>query len=548
MKLVHPHKIITLIALCLTQLSCVAQNKSTTVQTIDGKKYYMHSVEKGQTLYVISKLYEVDKNDIVLQNPAIIEGIKVGATLKIPYAKPSVTTNETKVTINPNATTHVVEKQQTLYSIAKLYNTTVNELQALNPTVKDNGIKEGDKLLISKQASTTTTTAINKQPIDKPADGTSIVTFDAIPVKTTPKTDEGITDDKQVNIALLLPLFSNAHSDSASLKNKIFSGKSMIALEFYNGFLMGIDSLKKQCVSINLNVFDVENDSLKTLEVLSKKELTSANVVIGPFYTSTALLTSEYCAERNKTYISPVSPNNKVLAGNSKAYKTMASTQSQFEFLGNYVTKNNASDRIVAVYFEGVKQKMAISYFSKYAQLNRDSVHTVNYKKQGLKYLESQLSKTKPNKIILAITEQSVANDIVNKLKTLSKTYDIQLLCGDIYLGFENIDYETLQQLKFRAVTNSYTDYTLPKTQQFVTDYRTKYKSEPSKYSMSGYDLACWIASSYGAYKNINNLAATKYQGIADKYLMKTVGANNGFENYGLYLVGYDALQLIEEK
>lgn len=546
MKAFYYYKISILIVACVAQLSCMAQNKSATLQTIDGKKYYMHAVEKGQTLYGISKLYEVDKNDIVLENPSIIDGLKVGATLKIPYAK--TTTTEIKTVVNTNQRLHLVEKQQTLYSIAKLYNTTVDELQALNPTVKDNGIKEGDKLIVGKQGSTTTTPATINKPIDKSTEGTPTVTFDPIPVKIIPKTDEGIIDDNQLNIALLLPLFSNSHSDSASLKNKIFSGKSIIALEFYNGFLMGIDSIKKQCVSINLNIFDVENDSIKTLEVLRKKELNNANMVIGPFYTSTALLTSEYCAKHNKTYISPVSPNNKVLSGNSKAYKTMASTQSQFEFLGNYVTKNNVSDRIVAVYFEGAKQKMAISYFNKYAQPKGDSVHTVNYKKRGLKYLESQLSKTKPNKIVLAITEQSVANDIVNKLKTLSKIYDIQLLCGDTYLGFENIDYETLQQLKFRAVTNSYTDYSLPTTKQFVADYRTKYKSEPSKYSMSGYDLACWIANSYGTYKNINNLADTKYQGIADKYLMKTVGVNNGFENYGLYLVGYDALQLIEEK
>ncbi|MEQ1733711.1 MAG: LysM peptidoglycan-binding domain-containing protein [Bacteroidia bacterium] len=569
MKTIHTAvQVVIFMLLCTAQYSCIAQTKTTTIQTVEGKKYYMHTVEKGQTLYGISKLYEVDKNDIVLENPTIIDGLKLGTVLKIPYVKSTtnketdqkvetvVNTNKPTRYTSPNATIngtmHTVEKQQTLYSIAKLYNTTVDDVLKLNPTLKDNGIKEGDQLVVSTKRITPNKIITEITPAKVVATETTTstapaVTFDPIPTKTNPKNDEGITTDSQVNIALLLPLFSNSFNDSVSLKSKIFTGKSMVALEFYNGFMMGVDSLKNKCAAINLNVYDVENDSLKTLDVLSKKELKNANVVIGPFYTSTALITSEYCAKNNKLYISPVSPNNKVLAGNSKAYKTTASTQTQFEYLGEYITKNNPNDRIIAVYYEGAKQTSAIHHFNKSVHIKGDSVRTVNYKKQGLKYLTAQLSKTKPNKIIVAITEQALANSFVNALKTLSKTYDIQLLCGDTYLGFENIDYETLQQLKFRAVTNNYTDYTLPKAQNFVTEYRNKYKSEPSKYSMNGYDLGCWLARSYGTYQNINNLFDTQYEGVGDKYIMKSVGANNGYENFGLYLVGYNELKLVVE-
>ncbi|MBC7410909.1 MAG: LysM peptidoglycan-binding domain-containing protein [Bacteroidia bacterium] len=557
-------QIVIFIMLCTAQYSCVAQTKTTTTQTVDGKKYYMHTVEKGQTLYGISKLYEVDKNDIVLENPKLIDGLKLGVVLKIPYTKITTTTKPESTSNNykpilysspiatTNGTIHTVEKSQTLYSISKLYNTTVDDILKLNATLKDNSIKEGDQVIVSAKSVTAnkTTTEITPAKVattETISTNEPTVTFDPIPTKTAPKYDEGITNDNQINIALLLPLFSNSFNDSVSLKSKIFSGKAMVALEFYNGFMMSVDTLKSKCVTVNLNVYDVENDSLKTLDVLSKKELKNANVVIGPFYTSTALITSEYCAEKNKLYISPVSPNNKVLVGNAKAYKTMASTQTQFEYLANYITNNAPTQRIISVYFDGAKQKTAINYFNKNVQLQGDSVRTVNYKKQGLKYLQSQLSSTKPNKIILAITEQSVANEVVNKLKTLAKIYDIQLLCGDTYLGFENIDYETLQQLKFRAVSNTYTDYTLPKTQNFVTEYKNKYKSEPSKYSMNGYDLGCWLARNYSTYQNINNLFDTQYEGVGNKYIMRSVGANNGYENFGLYLVGYNELKLIVE-
>ncbi len=56
---------------------CIRQQikKSTQTEVIDGKKYYIHTVEKGQTLYAIAKIYEVDKNDIILENPEAINGL-----------------------------------------------------------------------------------------------------------------------------------------------------------------------------------------------------------------------------------------------------------------------------------------------------------------------------------------------------------------------------------------------------------------------------------------------------------------------------------------
>jgi LysM repeat protein/ABC-type branched-subunit amino acid transport system substrate-binding protein len=534
--------------LCMVQSSCMAQNKSTDIKNIDGKKFYMHTVVKGQTLYGLSKLYEVDKNDIVLENPAIIDGLKLGGVLKIPANKATTTTTAPTIVKSDNGT-HQVQKLQTLYSIAKTYNLSVDELLKLNPSTKEVNIKEGDVLIVKTVQMPTVpklTVSTTIKPVEIATSNQPQVQFDE--VKTIPKNDESITNDNELNIALLLPLFSNSFNDSASLRTKIFSGKSIAALEFYNGFMMGVDSIKKNCISVNLNIFDVENDSLKTLETLSKKEISNANVVIGPFFTTTALLTSEYCAKNNKVYISPVSPNNKVIQANNKAYKTTAAAPTQFEFLANYVTNNAASDRIIAVYYDGAKQKTAISHFTKYCKLKGDSVYTVNYKKQGLKYLTAQLSKTKPNKIIVAITEQALANSFVNALKTLAKTYDIQLLCGDVYLGFENIDYETLQLLKFRAVSNSYIDYNLPNVKKIVEQYHSTYKSEPSKYSMNGYDIACWMAQSIKNNKNLNNLYDTKFIGIADKFIVKSVGGNNGYENYGLYLVGYEDLRLIEDK
>lgn len=53
---------------------------------IKGELYYVHKVLKGQTLYSIAKTYEVTTDDINKANPSLIEGLKSGTMIYIPAA------------------------------------------------------------------------------------------------------------------------------------------------------------------------------------------------------------------------------------------------------------------------------------------------------------------------------------------------------------------------------------------------------------------------------------------------------------------------------
>src|ERR1700757_440430 len=74
--------------LCLISISSLyAQTapKSTNITTINGKKYYLHKIAHAQSLYGISKIYNVDVNTILKENPSASKGIIVGQELKIPF-------------------------------------------------------------------------------------------------------------------------------------------------------------------------------------------------------------------------------------------------------------------------------------------------------------------------------------------------------------------------------------------------------------------------------------------------------------------------------
>lgn len=113
------------------------------LETIDGKQFIIHQVEAKETLYAISRRYNVPVTVILANNPSSDGGISVGKLLRVPYTpKPKQAAT---------AVTHAVAQGETLYSIARQYNVTVDELKKWN-NLTDNEISLGQTLNIGKSA------------------------------------------------------------------------------------------------------------------------------------------------------------------------------------------------------------------------------------------------------------------------------------------------------------------------------------------------------------------------------------------------------------
>ena len=84
-----------------------------------------HVVTKGETLYRISKIYDVEIEEIKKLNPECKKGLEVGQKLVIPQSK-----NNGK---SEGAVYHTVQKKETLYRISKMYNVSQDEINRLNP-------------------------------------------------------------------------------------------------------------------------------------------------------------------------------------------------------------------------------------------------------------------------------------------------------------------------------------------------------------------------------------------------------------------------------
>ena len=104
---------------------------------------FFHVVQKGETLFSIAKKYNVRIEGIMEINHLHNEEISTGTRLIINPNQPAINENEEAVV--PGY--HMVKQDETLYSIARKYNTTVIELRALNELTSDT-LRVGDELVI----------------------------------------------------------------------------------------------------------------------------------------------------------------------------------------------------------------------------------------------------------------------------------------------------------------------------------------------------------------------------------------------------------------
>lgn len=120
------------------------------LETINGKQFIIHQIDPKETLYGISRRYGVAITAILEQNPTADGGLAVGQTLKIPYVPKAKTQSGSGTRI------HKVAPKETLFSISKLYDVSVDEIKAWN-NLKDNSLSTGQELIIKKGTTLTQT-------------------------------------------------------------------------------------------------------------------------------------------------------------------------------------------------------------------------------------------------------------------------------------------------------------------------------------------------------------------------------------------------------
>ena len=140
-----------------------------------------HKVKKGETLFSISKLYNISVDDLKKINNLTNSKINYGDDIKLnnivkpeiakvepeksATAKPETTkSDKTKKDEQLATSTHKVESGESLFSISKKYNISIDELKTLNQLTSSK-IQPGQKLILNQSDEKTLTKAENKKKI-----------------------------------------------------------------------------------------------------------------------------------------------------------------------------------------------------------------------------------------------------------------------------------------------------------------------------------------------------------------------------------------------
>lgn len=275
----------------------------TTKNSIDGILY--HTIQSGETLYRLSKIYNITTQEICNANPGLsTNNFRVGETIRIPQTadkseiKASVTQDNESV-IQDNFIRYKVKKGETLYSIAKNHGVETSDIISVNPELKKSGLKKKmiiniplKEKLISEKENTEKETS-NKQ--------------DAVSTSIPDKKDY---NDGILKVAIVLPFLLDSYAPSEQGR----------MIEYYQGFLMAVEKLKEIGYSFEINTYDSGTQENSLNELLSSGALDNMELIIGAMYPKHNKELAKFAYEKNIPLVIPFTNKENEIYRNPMVY------------------------------------------------------------------------------------------------------------------------------------------------------------------------------------------------------------------------------------
>ncbi len=558
-------KNIILLCALLLNVEVFAQTDSLTVHQINGKDYYIHIVEAGNTLYGISKLYDTPVDVIKKENPSVLDGLSLGEKIFIPLKKNDATVNS----INGNFILHTVEKGRTLYSLAKEYGVPQKDIMAINPEIEDDGIKEGQvikipvkEIKIENNPNPVFPKEIHKYKTHLVKQGETLyslskfyqVSIDSIqlvnyglseglklgetiniPILEKRMSNTGfvkntlihsvvdtlnielqaldtISKKSSYKISLLLPFYVEENEEiaekSSVLDEKKIYPKSRFAVEFYQGMVLALDSLSNETVKFELSVYDTKGqDSLAIVRLLQKPELAESDLIVGPLYFSNFEMVADYANHQQIPIVSPVKQNNKILLGNPFVYKIVPSKLSLVDNLTKLAIDSFSNANLIAVEHQYSKENQLADHFAKqYNQLIINKQDTLLYstvKKISISRADELIPQLKKNMNNIFFVPSTNSTFVTNLFSSLSnvlhtnnyKDYQITLIGLEEWASFENIDLVYFDLLNVHIPVQQYVNYDDEVALNVISKYYQLTETYPTNTSFLGYDVGIYFGN-----------------------------------------------------
>ena len=551
--------------MCACNLSAQTIEKSQTVVYIGGSKYYVHTLEQSDTLSEIAELYGVNA-DLIEASNADFSTLSAGDNIKIPYldnSKEEISGLQRLFSFNK----HKVKKGDTLYSIARKYEISIDVILEDNPSLDPLHLAIGDKILIRKKMKGTTSAAqsaeewedykedlnmiahqedysyhivksgetiysLSRQAgmseeefisLNNLQDGLkagamvkmSRVNEDTNEEQNAENQDELKDDDNQdvtelesidfsplaytqtLKIALLLPLSKDEKV------NRQFA-------EFYNGFMMGLERVRKEGGRmIELMLFNTENSVDNVEEIVNSPKFRSANLIVGPIYEDSVAPVVEFAEQNSIPVISPLAKF--VNTQSNVIFQLAPEDENRYSKIEDMLLDTKHITLVTT-------ERSADSEFAKEVKAMLGdrpyATHTYAYEHPGTvvekmrygQYSPSNLTKLicngKDNTVIVVADNETDVDRILSALSSAQVNYTARggskptyrVLGESSWLRYKNIDHTILFKNNVTLVSTYQANRMSDEVKIFDSNYIKEYHAIPSLYTYRGYDAAVIFA------------------------------------------------------
>ena len=648
-------------------IAAVAQvvvERSTEIISIGGVEYYMHHVKQGETLYSISKAYNVSIEEITSKNPEVNDGLQADMVIGIPVVEDSeketqLFQNETESKIvetqnvNSYDGNYTVGRDETLYLIAKRFGIDLADFKALNPgltnkpaegtVIKVPPIRNEEDYLVHKvELNEKTSSLLAKWKVDEdtfralnPAVGSHvfsdqmilipiekaevieipIIVDDAVEeepvVAEEPVHETAIVEEEPVlasgcveksenaheryKVALLIPLYLNEVGDidiSPESVVKARKARPLSFLQFYEGFMIAIDSLTKYYgLNLDLTVIDVTENLGTAQNAVSRMEKNPVDLIVGPFFSKSFDVVQEYAKSHKTLIVNPLSTRENIVEGNPYVVKLKPNAAGQLSQLASMVNRFYGDSNVsiisqssisesTSAYLDEMERLLNLAInsevvlktddFLRYAQEesrrkemgNRlpstievegqiyatkdlkngtlDDVRIENsvgryvYGSDGLGAFNKSLSEVRNNLVIAYGKDNVFATQILNKLNKTAETYPVTLVAMPDWSGLDKLLVDNLLKMNAIYFSEGFVDYNSNEAKRFIFQFRNKYTCEPTDYAFCGFDVAWYFMNAFMRFGHEPKDCLLNFEMplLSNSFSFVKNASENGLENY----------------
>lgn len=445
----------------------------------------VHQVRKGETLYSLSKKYQIDQGVLLQANPGLAEtGLKKGQKINIPTVSVMVDQSLVRPAVEDSLVHHEVIQGETLYSISRSYEVEIDDLKKVNGGLVG-GLRTGMTLRLPIRRS--------GAPMNPDSQHQEIIETEVM--------RQDISDGVSFDIGLLLPFALGTQDTTNSVvprRPDDIMKLTDIAFEFYRGSQVALEELSESGLSASVHVIDVSSDAKDVDRCLRRKGISDLDLVIGPLHKDAFERVSSNGKLAQVFRASPISSTLGTVASNDpNAARVKSSDEDLIQSIIEDIRKNHRDDNIVLL--SGEKRSLHKEFLEQWRMqdttikgASKIVIEELAWDKNAATKLKEILEATGSNIIIFPVADRPSITDLMANLATTAfRDVNITLFGMEQWMKYDNLDAAVLERVNLHIPVSSFVDFEDRRTIEFIKEYKDLYGTIPgaAAYAMLSYDI-----------------------------------------------------------